>query len=50
MKNAIFYPPSSTLDLLISCWLLLRIASPCSVRRAENAAFWASGRRKKWAD
>ena len=50
MKNAIFYPPSSTLDLLISCWLLLRIASPCSTRRAENAAFRASGGRKKWAD
>jgi hypothetical protein len=50
MKNAIFYPPSSTLDLLISCWLLLRIASPCSARRAENAAFRPSGGRKKWAD
>ena len=50
MKNAIFYPPSSTLDLLISCWLLLRIASPCSARRAENAVFRASGGRKKWAD
>jgi len=34
MKNAIFYLRSSILDLLTCCWLLLRIASPCSTRRA----------------
>jgi len=34
MKNAIFYHQSSILDLLTCCWLLLRIASPCSTGRA----------------
>jgi len=34
MKNAFFYLQSSILDLLTCCWLLLRIASPCSTQRA----------------
>jgi len=49
-RSSILDPRSSILDPRISCWLLLRIASPCSARRAENEVFYVLRRRKKWAD